>query len=96
MKIIIICFILGIILASISFVVYKLLSASLQRERKIAEETMKMANGKELIHKRIQYNSKRISILSICFCLGLALFLFIIIIITLLIKKNVSPELVAL
>jgi phosphate/sulfate permease len=92
MKIIFIYIISGIIIAIISFIIYKLISIFLQKESKIAEELIKMDNGKELIKERIKHNSRRIIIYAICFFLSLALILFIIMVITLLIKKNLSTD----
>ena len=83
MKIKFICFIFGIVIAIISFFIYKIISIFLHKERKIAEELIKMDNGEILINERINYNKKRIIITAICFYFGLSLIAFIIILITL-------------
>jgi len=83
MKTIFIYFVPGIIIAIISFITYKLVSSLLQKERKTAEELIKLDNGKELTNKRNKHNVKRIIIMAICFYLGLGIILFITILITL-------------
>ena len=80
-----------IIMAIISFVIHKLISRSLQKERKLAEELIKNDNGIELIKKRIKRNSKCTIIYVICFISFLILVSGLIITLMLLIKKNVSP-----
>jgi hypothetical protein len=89
MKIIFIYIIFGIIIAIISFSIHKILSFFIQKERKIAEELIKMDNGKELINERIKRNKKYIIITVICFYFGFCIISFIIILLTLFIKKNI-------
>ena len=73
MKRILIFFITGASIASISFFVYKLVSLQIEKERKIAEELLRKENGQKLLNERIKHNGKRMVIIIICsyLCLGL-------------------------
>ena len=81
MKIIFIYFISGAIIAIISFLIYQILSSSLEKEKKIAEEFTKKDNRNELIDERIKRNKKHIISMAICFYFTLAIISFIIILI---------------
>jgi energy-converting hydrogenase Eha subunit H len=61
----------GIIIAIITFLVYKLLSFFIQKESKIVKELLKLDNGRELITERNKHIKKRIIIVGICFVFGL-------------------------
>jgi hypothetical protein len=61
----------------------------MEKERKIAEELIKMDNGKELINERNKRNVKKLIIETICFYFGLGIITFIIMLIIIFIKKNV-------
>jgi uncharacterized membrane protein len=88
MKTIFIYIISGLLIVAITFFIHKFISLFIQKERKVAEELIKMDNGQELINERIKHNKKRIIIMAICFYLGICIISFIIILITLFIKKH--------
>jgi len=78
MKEISILFIIGIIIALISFSIYKIISIWIEKERKIAEELIRMENGQELLNKQLIHNRKKAIIISILFYIGLGIIAFII------------------
>jgi len=82
-------FILVILSAIIFYFINKFISSSMQKERKIAEELIKMDNGKELINERIKSNGKKMIIRAICFYFGIGIISFIIMLLTLYIRKNI-------
>jgi len=90
MKTIFIYIISGLLIVIITFFIHKFISLFIQKERKTAEELIKMDNGKELIDERINRNKKRIIIMAICFYFGFCIISFIVILITLFIKKYTS------